>query len=116
MAVRLVPYERQREERIKRNTDIMIQMGVLTAAQALNEAVMKSKQSRPTDARARLRTVTRAKTGSGSKPQRCSSRLKGEAPAVLPNSDTSDHRHALLTAEAPCISRVSRRRCFSCTR
>ena len=47
MAVRLVPYERQREERIKRNTDIMIQMGVLTAAQALNEAVMKSKQSRP---------------------------------------------------------------------
>ena len=116
MAMKLVPYERQREERIKRNTDIMIQMGVLTAAQALNEAVMKSTQSRPTETRIRLRTVTTAKTESGSKPQRCSSRLKGEAPAVLPKSEPSDHRHALLTADAPCISRSSRRRCFSCTR
>ena len=114
--MRLVPYERQREERIKRNTDIMIQMGLLTAAQALNEAIMKSKQSRPTDTRATLRTVTTAKPKSSSKPQRRSRRLKGKAPAVLPNSDTSDHRHALLTADAPCISRVSRSRCFGSTR
>ncbi|CAK0782837.1 hypothetical protein CVIRNUC_006032 [Coccomyxa viridis] len=92
MEIRLVPYERQREERIKRNTDIMIQMGVLTAAQVFNEAVLKSKGSRPVENRARLRTVTATESESCSKPQRRSSRLKGEAPDVLPNSDVADRR------------------------
>ncbi len=116
MEIRLVPYERQREERIKRNTDIMIQMGVLTAAQVFNEAVLKSKGSRPVENRARLRTVTATESESCSKPQRRSSRLKGEAPDVLPNSDVADRRHALLSADAPYISRFPRGRCSSCTR
>ena len=106
MTTGLVPYERQREERIKRNTDIMIQMGVLTAAQALNEAILKGKGSRPIEKRGRLRTITAFGPGSDSKPQRRSSRLRGEAPAVLPNSDTKEHRQTLLTANAPCISKL----------
>ena len=106
-----MPYERQRDQRIKRNTDIMIQMGVLTAAQVFNEAVLKSKGSRPVGDRARLRTVTAAERESCNKPQRRSSRLKGEAPAALPNSDTADHRHALLTADASHISRISEENC-----
>ena len=116
MAMKLVPYEQQREERIKRNTNIMIQLGVLTAAQALNEAVSKSKGSRPVDNSARLRTVTPIERESCSKPQRRSSRLKGEAPAMLPIADTPDHRHALLTADAPYISRIPRKGCSSRTR
>ena len=111
MARRLVPYERLREERIKRNTDIMIQMGVLTAAQALNEAVLKSKEVRPIGKRARLRTVTITEPEIDRKPQRRSSRLKGEAPPVLPNADTRDHRHTLLNADAPKVQR----RVSSCT-
>ena len=103
MTMRLVPYEQQRAERIKRNTEIMIQMGVLTAAQALDEAVLKSKGSRPIARRAYVRTVTRTEVEGDNKPQRRSSRLKGKAPAVLPHSETTDYRHTLLTAYAPYI-------------
>ena len=76
------PYEKQREDRIKRNNEVLIQMGILTAVSALREALPDSKK-RKSAARPMKRVhKSVSELAVLTQPARRSIRLKGEAPAV----------------------------------
>ena len=89
------PYEQQREDRIKRNTDKLIEMGILTAASALNAAVLRHRSGHTSAAAAISKRKASSKPAQGVKPLRRSSRLMGEAPAKLGSENIEADRHVI---------------------
>ena len=86
MEAEMNPYEQQREDRIKRNKEVLIQMGILTAVSALDE-LLKRRQG------------VAARTGS--------SRLRGEAAAVVQCDESQKtYRHVSWTLPASIMAAV----------
>ena len=96
----LSSYERQREDRIKRNKEVLIQMGILTAASALNEAVSGTRTpvsaAKPTK---RLRKLS-SELAVDAEPARRSSRLRGEAPTAQCIRSQENCRHVRRSLQA----------------
>jgi hypothetical protein len=95
MGKRVNSYEQQREDRIRRNTDKLIEMGILTAASALNAAVLRHRSGHASAAAAIPRRKASSKPAQGVGPPRRSSRLKGEAPAKLGLGNIDPARHVI---------------------
>ena len=93
MEAELTPYEQQREDRIKRNTDVLIKMGILTAASALSEAVLKSRRQSIAARTSEPAKRPPSEPSVTAEPARRSCRLKGEAPTLQPIEGKEHHRH-----------------------
>ena len=103
METKVNPYEQQREDRIKRNTDKLIEMGILTAASALNAAVLRHRSGHTSAAAATSNRKASSKPGQGVKPPRRSSRLKGEVPAKSGSDNIEPDRHVIPSILASSI-------------
>ena len=101
MAADLNPYEQQREDRLKRNTDVMIQMGILTAASALSEAVLKSKRQGVAAKVPKSAERPPSEPSVSAEPARRSCRLKGEARTLQPIERKESHRHVTVRMLLP---------------
>ena len=100
-------YEKQREDRIRRNNEVLVQMGILTAALAFNDTLIDStRQEAVTKPKHRPLKAT-SQPATNIEPARRSSRLKGEAPAMQCYGNTENHRHAPGDLPSLCYSSAS---------
>ncbi len=90
-------YEKQREDRIRRNNEVLVQMGILTAASAFNEAVIHSTRQGAVTNHKQGQMKATSQPAPDAEPARRSSRLRGEAPAVQCYGNTENHRHEPTT-------------------
>ena len=76
-------YEQQREDRIKRNKEVLIQTGILTAVSVLDQTLLLNRrQGVASKTKNRVRQIPKDEALS-IEPSRRSSRLRGEAPALV---------------------------------
>lgn len=88
------PYEKQREDRIKRNNEVLIQLGILTAASALREALPNSEKQKHAAKTMKRLEKSASELAVDIEPARRSTRLRGEAPAVHCIDSKETCRHA----------------------
>ena len=107
---KLNPYEQQREDRIKRNTEVLLQMGILTAALAYKEAVIRSTGHAASDKASKRKKCTPSEPRVSAEPTRRSSRLRGDAAALPAMPCPEAHRHgsapsvACQTLRSMCLA------------